>query len=592
MRRQWWSEDHHRRLGLRLLHDLALAASVVHLGNVLSVLASPGWTGFFTAELVSGVTTAVVLVVMRFTRERWHPRLFALLVTMVCLRWCLSWAVGDPELVYTSTVAGVLYLPFLVPIALLLGVRFRSLIATGVVLAGMALVATFRGDLLGTPFDDWRIGPAVVCATALLAVYSQRWMRHLDALRSSESREQQLSLELQAATARQLATRMETVTQIGGALAHELNNILAVVQPLSAGLVDQLDGELRADARDILRSSERLRGLGQQLRMLTRQHGPPRDPTDLVAVVGEQVEKLSLETARKGMSVALELTGAPAWVAASSEELATLVRELVANAVDASPQGGSLTIRVETEALPHGESSHGREELAVLSVEDRGHGIDAGLRDTAFHPFVSTRAEPGRGLGLTTALAVVLRAGGGLVVENRVGGGVRACARLPLVLGSEQPAELVTASVPVPEIPVSPQPPRPLRVLLVDDEPMVLRSTSRVLTRAGMEVFALASSVDALDELVRRPAHYDLVLSDVRMPMMSGPQLAEAAGERLSQVPPFLFITGYVDPAAVDRMSGSNDGMKVLQKPFSRTDLLERIAQVTAKPSTEERART
>ena len=90
MQRRWWSQDHHRRLGLRLLRDLALAASVVHVGNVVSVVAAPGWSSFFTAELISGLTTGFVLAVWRFTNERWHARLFALLVIMVGIRWCVS----------------------------------------------------------------------------------------------------------------------------------------------------------------------------------------------------------------------------------------------------------------------------------------------------------------------------------------------------------------------------------------------------------------------------------------------------------------------------------------------------------------------
>jgi two-component system cell cycle sensor histidine kinase/response regulator CckA len=246
------------------------------------------------------------------------------------------------------------------------------------------------------------------------------------------------------------------------------------------------------------------------------------------------------------------------------------ITNLAINARDAMPEGGSL--RIETscavlgeEAVRRGAPSPGN--YLCVAVSDTGKGVSADLLDRIFEPFFTTKTlRGGTGLGLTNVYAFMKNSGGHVDVTSELGVGTT--FRLFMAEASER---VDARSAP------GPKSARALRrtptVLVVDDEPSVARTTSRILERAGYRVLVANGPTQALELASRQGNEIDVAIIDVMMPVMSGPEL----GRRFTQmrVPARqLFISGY-SPASIPEVDANN----FLQKPFSSAELLERVAR-------------
>jgi two-component system cell cycle sensor histidine kinase/response regulator CckA len=265
------------------------------------------------------------------------------------------------------------------------------------------------------------------------------------------------------------------------------------------------------------------------------------------------------------VQLAFNLETRPMPVLADPVQLEQVLLNLVINARDAMPTGGQLTVRtsIGTAVLP-GDSAPVR--AATLEVTDTGEGMDEETLRRIFEPFFTTKAGRGTGLGLTTALSIVRGSGGTLTAESRVGQGTIIRVSLPLASNASEPA---VAEAAVPSAPDEPKPVGHERLLVIDDEPAVREIARRHLVSLGYEVVVADGAASALS--AARAADFDLVLTDVVMPEVRGPELAThlRAGDPNLRV---VFMTGYaeVDPYAA--APGDVRG-RVLGKPFDRAQI-------------------
>jgi len=247
-------------------------------------------------------------------------------------------------------------------------------------------------------------------------------------------------------------------------------------------------------------------------------------------------------------------------------ELEQIIMNLVLNARDAMPRGGRVVIETRTASLDAGTGrDSATEDGIVLSVSDTGLGMDSATRNRIFEPFYTTKpVGEGTGLGLSTVYGIVQRVEGHIDVESEPGQGTTIDvwfpqAPEPAAVGG-QPEESV-------EGPTGPALGNE-RVLVVEDEELVRLFVQRVLEDSGYEVLIACDGVEALEIVEGLDAPPDLVLTDVVMPRMKGPELVE----RLSTISPdtTVHMSGYIDNEAVGADA-------ILQKPFSAAVLKERV---------------
>ncbi|MGI9148981.1 MAG: ATP-binding protein, partial [Chloroflexota bacterium] len=258
------------------------------------------------------------------------------------------------------------------------------------------------------------------------------------------------------------------------------------------------------------------------------------------------------------ISLHVESDGRPT-IAGSPGQIRELLTDLILNAVDALPTGGTIQLRVAAE-----------DGQGVVEVTDSGVGMSDEVQAHVFEPFFTTKGDNGTGLGLAMVFGIVKRHGGHVEVRSGHGAGTTVRIRLPLALPGAS-AELESP----PEVLRQLEPQHLLRVLVVDDEPMMTRAVARMLKPSGHLVSLAASAEEALEKLSADA--FDVVVSDVGMGGgMNGWELSEIVRRRWPSVR-FLLATGWgagIDPARA-RSSGIE---QVLAKPYRLGDLVDALA--------------
>jgi len=253
-------------------------------------------------------------------------------------------------------------------------------------------------------------------------------------------------------------------------------------------------------------------------------------------------------------------------VTADINQLEMALLNLVVNARDAMPDGGSITIAAQEHAAAPGDAEGlPPGNYVALSVIDTGTGMDADTLSRAMEPFFTTKGVgKGTGLGLSMVHGLAEQSGGRLVLQSELGKGTSAALWLPV---AEAPLDGVIEPAAAEEQTQS----RPLTVLAVDDDELVLMNTVALLEDVGHTVFEARSGDEALD-IFRREPGIDLIITDQAMPGMTGLQLAEAVlAERAGL--PIILATGYGELPA-----GANPALRKLPKPFSQADLARAVA--------------
>jgi PAS domain S-box-containing protein len=359
------------------------------------------------------------------------------------------------------------------------------------------------------------------------------------------------------------AQRLESIGQLAGGVAHDFNNLLAVILNYAAAVRSQAsDPGVQEDAAEIERAAEQAAGLTRQLlRFGSQELAEPID-LDLNAVVHDMANMLR-QTLGDGVTLEVRLADDLWQVHADQGQLKQVLMNLAFNARAAMPAAGVL--RIETWNV---EGRGGRGPRVRLVVRDTGTGMTEAVRQRAFEPFFTTKPTgEGTGLGLATVYGIVKSAGGDVAIQSEPGSGTEVTVELPAI------------TTPAPRASGDERRDGGRRVLLVDDEEPVRRIAARILSRHGYEVVAPASAAEAL-ELVSPGSEngFDLLVTDIVMPHMSGTDLAARARDSQPGLR-VLFMSGYSDRAGDAAQNGA-----FLSKPFDEQSLLDKVRESLADP--------
>jgi PAS domain S-box-containing protein len=385
----------------------------------------------------------------------------------------------------------------------------------------------------------------------------------------TERRESQRALE-EAREALFQAQKMEAIGQLTGGVAHDFNNLLMVV----LGSLELLRRRMPADPRltplieNAVQGAERGAALTQRMLAFARKQELKLESVELRGLVHGMAGLLQRSL---GASVTLRLRVPPGLPSVTSDanQLESALLNLAVNARDAMDGEGKITISAREETVSGGAATDlapGR--YVRLAVTDTGEGMDEATLARAAEPFFTTKGVgKGTGLGLPMVHGLAAQSGGRLLLKSCRGEGTTAELWLPVA------SDLAPVMAPPPvDMPAAS---RPLTILAVDDDGLVLMNTAAMLEDLGHAVFQATSAREALSTLASGQ-RIDLVITDQAMPQMTGVQLAEVIRETWPDVP-VLLATGYADLPP-----GADPRLPRLSKPFQQQDLARSVARAIA----------
>ncbi len=380
------------------------------------------------------------------------------------------------------------------------------------------------------------------------------------------------------------AQRLESLGQLAGGIAHDFNNLLAVIVNYAAFIANDLDAAAgvdgdnrwrgtREDVEQIRLAGERAAHLTHQLLAFARREVVQPEVVDVNAVVGD-IEQLLRRTLGEHVQLVSSLARTLHPVLIDPGQLEQILVNLAVNARDAMPDGGML--RIDTADLDvDDEYASTLPALAPgpfvrLRVSDSGTGMPREVLERVFDPFFTTKPPgQGTGLGLATVYGIVQQAGGHVHIYSEPGVGTTFTALLPVTDGELAPSERAADGA---------QPHGEETILLVEDEDALREVTRRILAGGGYQVIVAADGPRALDAAAAHEGPIDLLLTDVIMPRMPGPQLAEQIQRELPSVR-VLFMSGFAQPI-LDSGEYLSKGVQLVEKPFSGHTLLAKVNQV------------
>jgi PAS domain S-box-containing protein len=378
------------------------------------------------------------------------------------------------------------------------------------------------------------------------------------------------------------AQKMEPLGRLAGGIAHDFNNLLTAIGGYAEFLADEFaenDPRLR-EVDEIRKAADRAAGLTRQLLAFSRKQVLNLSPLDLNAVVSN-MDRMLRRLIGEDVKLTTELSPDLRPAHADSGQVEQVIINLAVNARDAMPNGGHLRLETATVTLsvndvpPESDLHPG--EYVMLAVSDTGVGMSAQTKAHLFEPFYTTKDRGrGTGLGLSTVYGIVKQCGGHVTVSSEVDRGTTFCIYLPI---AQQPVEVADET----RAPVAVSGGSET-ILVVEDDPSVLRLTSEALARRGYRVLTANGWLEALDLVSRSTQAIDLVLTDIIMPGMGGRVL----GERIRLLRPqvrVLYMSGYPDDTFGDAAgAGRQPVMSLLEKPFTAERLAVKIRETLDHP--------
>ena len=372
------------------------------------------------------------------------------------------------------------------------------------------------------------------------------------------------------------AQKMEAVGKLAGGVAHDFNNLLTVIVGYSELLMSRLtpEGQEHRMISEIRRASEQAASVTAQLLAFGRRQVLQPRILDLNAVVSatkKMLERLIGEHIR----LVTDLNHAIGAVKADPSQVQQVIMNLAVNARDAMPKGGTLTIGTRNQRFERGQTHNdvavSPGDYVVLSVTDNGCGMERRIQDRIFEPFFTTKElGKGTGLGLSTVYGIVKQSGGYIWIDSEVNRGSTFSIYLPQV---DEPVPAVKVDTDIAASPGTGT------VLLVEDEETVRSMAKTCLEMSGYRVIEASDGVEALHILRTQAVPIDLLLTDVVMPFMTGPELAEQITTYFPKIK-VLYMSGYSDrefeEASVPPSSGN-----YLQKPFSPHALTAKLRELS-----------
>ncbi|MEK6201970.1 MAG: PAS domain S-box protein, partial [Desulfobulbaceae bacterium] len=343
------------------------------------------------------------------------------------------------------------------------------------------------------------------------------------------------------------AQKLEAIGTLAGGIAHDFNNILTAILGFGEIVMRALPegSTLRKNQEEVVRASLRAADLVKQILTFSRRGEQQLQPLSVQLVV---IEALKLLRASIPSTIAFkqEIDKNCGLVLADPTQIHQVIMNLCTNAYHAMREtGGVLSVSLATVEIGPNDLQHTIKLLpgpyVCLEVTDTGHGMEASVADRIFEPYFTTK-DPGEGTGLGLSLVhgIVKDIGGTITVSSKVGVGSTFRIYLPGIETKISEEEPLSADS-IPAIPVGTE-----HVLVVDDEQTILTMEKLILESLGYRVSSFSSSTEALQAFEADPQHFDLVISDVTMPIMNGAQLAKKMLVARPDIP-ILFCTGYSD---------------------------------------------
>jgi PAS domain S-box-containing protein len=371
------------------------------------------------------------------------------------------------------------------------------------------------------------------------------------------------------------AQKMEAIGTLAGGIAHDFNNILFPIIGMSELLMEDLPANSPEyeDVQVIYRAGKRGADLVKQILTFSRQSEGKKTPSRIQQIIKEDV-KLVRSTIPSNIAISHDIQPNCGLVIADPIQIHQLVMNLITNAYHAvEHHGGSISIQLR-EANLDDDDLAGRSILpgryAELIVSDTGSGIDPTVMDKIFEPYFTTKAQgKGTGLGLSTVYGITKAHNGDITVSSEVGKGTTFTVCLPLMSTTDASESLE----PAPSLSLGNE-----RIFLVDDDAAIALLEKRTLERLGYRVTSRVSSLEALEAFTAAPDAYDLVITDMTMPNLTGDQLAKAMMAIRADIP-VIICTGFSE--RIDPEKASAIGVKgFLMKPVVRSEMAELVRNV------------
>ena len=374
----------------------------------------------------------------------------------------------------------------------------------------------------------------------------------------------------------QQAQKMESIGRLAGGVAHDFNNLLGVIIGYAELSITSLEEghPLYENVVQIQRAADRAASLTRQLLAFSRRQVLRPQVIDIDTVVVE-MEKMLRRLIGEDIKLVVERTGILGHVMADPGQIEQILMNLAVNARDAMPGGGCLTIATRNEMLDEEQArrrpgAHAGHYVSII-VRDTGFGMDRRTQDKIFEPFFTSK-EVGRGtgLGLATVYGIVKQSGGSIWVSSEPGHGAEFTILLPRIdapLDSDHHATLPSGLVSGTET-----------ILLAEDEESLRAVTAVFLTRMGYNVLTAVNGTHAIQLMLQHPTAVNLLLTDVIMPGMSGPEMVMELRLKYPLLK-VLYMSGYAEDTIVHH-GVLDENVEFVNKPFTFTQLTQKIRSV------------
>jgi CheY-like chemotaxis protein len=366
---------------------------------------------------------------------------------------------------------------------------------------------------------------------------------------------------------------MEVLGRLAGGVAHDFNNLLMVLGGCSELLDRSLPEESRARVYlgQIQRTTEKATAITKQLLAFSRKQVLEVQPMDLHAALTAS-EFMLPRLLGSDIDLTFRYGATHSWILSDPAQIEQVIMNLAVNSRDAMPEGGRLSISTRNAlSAPDGAAGTEHQNWVVLEVEDTGTGMDEQTRARIFEPFFTTKLDGrGTGLGLATAYGIVKQSGANIHVDSKIGQGTRFHISFP---ATEAQVKAQTDAAPGTDAIDSEG---DATILVADDEPALRLAIVEILRASGYKVLEADSSTEALEIARQHHAHLDILLTDIVMPGLRGPELAR----RVAKVHPevqIVYMSGYAEGLPEAQLPAN---ATFLQKPFRFATLLRQLKLV------------
>ena len=374
----------------------------------------------------------------------------------------------------------------------------------------------------------------------------------------------------------QQVMKLQAIGTLAGGIAHDFNNILFPIVGYTELTMDDTpeDSQARQNLQEVLKATNRAKELVQQILAFSRQSSQERKPLKIQYLIKEAF-KLLRATIPSSIEIDCDIDEFCGPINGDPTQIHQIIMNLCTNAYHAMQEsGGKLEVKLKEININY-EQSQERVGMKIgkhieLTVKDSGHGMDQQVMDRIFEPYYTTKEQgKGTGLGLSVIHGIVKNYGGDIVVSSQSGKGSTFKVYLPVIDEFEEEIETTAPSTEINGTE---------RILLVDDEKQIIDIEQQILERLGYKVTPKTDSEEALEEFAAQPDRFDLVITDMTMPKMTGDQLAKRMMDIKPQIPVIL-CTGF-NEAITEEKALAMGIDKFVMKPIIKDDLANTIRTV------------